>query len=147
MKCVTITFLKRTMLHKVEPLTVHSQYEQADRPTQSLLIHIHTINSCFSVNLYKNTQKKDLPSGNFVCLQFVWGKLWHTLCCLWNRCGHRTAAHSNKNRAKFAKTDILKDPLPEVDLRDHWCGVELTWASTALSTWLFVCSRSWSDGI
>lgn len=66
---------KKTMLHEVKPLIVHSQYGQADRLTQSLLIHFHTMNSCFSVNLYKNTQKKDLSSGNFVCLQFVWGEI------------------------------------------------------------------------
>jgi hypothetical protein len=63
------------MLHEVEPLIGHSEYGQADRPTQSLLIHFHTVNSCFSVNLYKNTQKKDLSYGNFVCLQFVWGEI------------------------------------------------------------------------
>jgi hypothetical protein len=64
-KCTTTTFPKRTMLYEVEPLLVHSQYGQADRPTQSLQIHFHKMNSCFSVNLYKNTQKIDLPFGTF----------------------------------------------------------------------------------
>lgn len=52
---VTTTFPRRAMLHVLLPLLVQSEYGQADRLTLSSLIHFQTMNSCFSVNLDKNT--------------------------------------------------------------------------------------------